>query len=263
MAHRITKLASQLAARPMSAQSATSALDMYGNEWRCADSTLAMQVAESRWRAEPAPWVAVDAPQGVTMVASDGDGFVWTSDGEGLWRMDGRKGAVNTPPEGNRDASPHAQSTAAFEDGFGSWIAFPREASGLPAGAIAALGRGEHSGWLQVTLADGTAHEVNVAPTAVAAGGDGNSSGFGEPLVRPAPTEPPAWTADWEEVARLPGGGNHDVFCAVLGGIVYVAGGLTDWCGLPPCHPFEFPVSPAGGRLWSQVGLPGRRPRLR
>ena len=38
MAHRITKLASQLAAsRPMSAQSATSALDMYGNEWRCAE----------------------------------------------------------------------------------------------------------------------------------------------------------------------------------------------------------------------------------
>ena len=163
------------------------------------------------------------------MVASDGDGFVWTSDGEGLWRMDGRKGAVNTPPQGNRSASPNVQSTAPFEAGFGSWIAFPRNESKLPSGVITSIARGEHSGWIQVTVADGSVYEVNVAPTAVAANGDGNSSGFGEPIVRPVPAEPPMWAADWLEVARLPGGGNHDVFCAVLDGIVYVAGGLTDW----------------------------------
>jgi hypothetical protein len=231
MAHRVAKLASQLVTDlPVSAQSSSSSLDMYGNEWRCCtDGTLSIQIAETRWRTQDAPWVTVDAPEDVTMVASDGDGFVWTSDGEGLWRMDGRKGAVNTPPQGNRSASPNVQSTAPFEAGFGSWIAFPRNESKLPSGGITSIARGEHSGWLQVTVADGSVHEVNVAPTAVAANGDGNSSGFGEPIVRPVPAEPPMWAADWLEVARLPGGGNHDVFCAVLDGIVYVAGGLTDW----------------------------------
>ena len=233
MAHRVSKLASQLVtSRPVSAQSAqstSSLLDMYGNEWRCVDGTVSIQIAETRWRATDGPWVAVDAPEGVSMVASDGDGFVWISDGDALWRMDGRKGAVNTPPQGNRDASPNSQSSARFEAGFGSWITFPRDGSQLPAGGITALARGKYSGWLQVTLVDGSSHELNVAPTAVIAGGDGNSSGFGKPIVRPAPTEPPASATDWLEVARLPGGGNHDVFCAVLNGIVYVAGGLTDW----------------------------------
>lgn len=229
MAHRVIKLASQLVtSRAVNAQSTTSSLDMYGNEWRCVDGTIYIQIAETRWRAQDAPWVAIDAPEGVSMVASDGDGFVWISDGEALWRMDGRKGAASTPPQGNRDAPPNSQSSARFEAGFGSWVTFPRNESQLPSGGIIALARGKYSGWLQVTLANGSSHELNVAPT-VAAGADGSSWGFGKPIVRPVSATAPAWAANWLEVARLPGGGNHDVFCAVLNGIVYVAGGLTDW----------------------------------
>ena len=126
--------------------------------------------------------------------------------------MDGRKGAVNTPP--GQPRLPNMQSTAPFEAGFGSWIVSTQR-SKLPPGGITSLARGHYSGWLQVTLADGSVYELNVAPTAVAADGDGNSSGFGEPKVRSVPAEPPTWAADWLEVARLPGGGNHDVFCAV------------------------------------------------
>jgi hypothetical protein len=36
---------------------------------------------------------------------------------------------------------------------------------------------------------------------------------------------PPAWAEHWREVARLPGGGNHDVSCAIVGDEVFVAGG--------------------------------------
>lgn len=229
-----------------SAGSAEESLDMYGNAWRCAGSgALEVQNADARWRDAPAGWQAVPpppnvAPGGCSMLAADGDGFVWCSDGAALWRMDGRKGAVNTPPQGTRSAAPNGQSTAPFEDGFGVWIPFPRAELPAAGAAIVSLGRAIYSGWAEVTMDDGSAVEVNVAPTAVAEDGDGASGGFGGAVVRPAATSPPAWTADWTEVSRLPGGGNHDVFCAVLDGIVYVAGGLTDWWGFPAdVHVFD------------------------
>ena len=222
-------------------------LDMYGNAWRLGGGGgIELQRADMRWRhAAPGAWVYVAHPAGSapTMLAAAGDGFVWCSDGAQLWRLDGRVGTVNTPA-GNRLRSPNAQSGEQFAEGFGVWAPFPRAELPAPGAPITALARAEYSGWLEVSLGGGVAVEVNVAPAAIADGGDGASGGFGSGVVRPAASSPPAWTEHWKEVGRLPGGGNHDVFCTLLDGIVYVAGGLTDWWGFPAdVHVFD--------ELWS------------
>jgi hypothetical protein len=237
-----------------SAAQATAAqveMDMYGNAWHVLSTGAIMRtdcyVSQ--------PWSLVEPPEGCEtcrLLCVDGEGYVWVSDGSGLWRLDSRNSDSNAPPqESGRGSAPTAQLPVAFSAGFGIWERFP--ASSLPAvggpGSIMSLARGGGDGWACLTFSDGTTLEVNVRPTAVTSSGDGVSGGFGEPIAR-QPTLP-SWSQHWREVARLPGGGNHDVFCAALGDEIFVAGGLTDWWGFPAAtHVFQelWAYNPAADR---------------
>jgi hypothetical protein len=216
-------------------------MDTYGNAWRIGEEGAIQRTdcyLVQPWRSIPSPGGV--APTGCTLLAADAEGFLWTSDGDGLWRLDGRNSASNTDPTTDgRPAAPTMQANVDFAPGFGTWEQFPRESAGLPAaGSITRLIRSPGDGWAQLTFSTGEVLEVNVRPTSADSEGDGSSAGFGEPISRTPP--PYAWTPNWQEVARLPGGGNHDVFCTELAGEVWVAGGLTDWWGFPAAtHVFD------------------------
>lgn len=176
----------------------------------------------------------------MAQLTADADGFIWVSDGQGLWRLDGRNSATNTDPtDDGRTAAPTTQADIEFAPGFGAWEHLTSPA--LPVGSkITRLARSPGEGWAMVSFSTGEILEVNVRPTSASSRGDGSSAGFGEPVSR-VPALCPTWTQSWQEVARLPGGGNHDVFCTEeYNGEIFVAGGLTDWWGFPAAtHVFD------------------------
>ena len=91
----------------------------------------------------------------MAQLTADADGFIWVSDGQGLWRLDGRNSATNTDPtDDGRTAAPTTQADIEFAPGFGAWEHLTSPA--LPVGSkITRLARSPGEGWAMVSFSTG------------------------------------------------------------------------------------------------------------
>ena len=74
--------------------------DTYGNVW-CARASGTIERTDYL---QLQPWSPVEPPAGsqvCNLLTCDVDGFIWISDGIGLWRFDGRNSASNADPQGD------------------------------------------------------------------------------------------------------------------------------------------------------------------
>jgi hypothetical protein len=237
------------------------AYDTQGNCWRI--SACGQQVERRDCYSRSTTWIPVDVvvgssggdePLGSPWVAlcTVATGLVYLTNGWRIWCLDGRRGPL--PTDVDQRTLPPTQadySGAGFAPGFG---VFADTCALLGGARVHQLGR-TCGGHLQITLAPGDMLEGLPMPV----GRDG------PPRVRlntrPLPP-PPTWNTSaggqrWREVARLPGGGNHDVSCVQCAGEVWVAGGIGNWVGFPAdVHLFEelWAYSPARD-AWRVVTL--------
>lgn len=217
--------------------------DTLGNTWRLLPNTgddsssndlhATMTIQRSDCYAKT-DWQVVPGPAGARTGAwvglvTDVAGILWLASRRGLWWLDGRRAALCTL-ETQRDAPPLTvdYSGLGFDAGFGQWR---NDGLRLPSDAtvhIVTLRRNV-AGVAHVLFSDGS--ELEAVCWAHAKGARGGSPTDGATL---RPTSPqPSWVGTWTEVARLPGGGNHDVVCTVCGDEIFVAGGITHWHGFP------------------------------
>ena len=212
--------------------SAKPAIDALGNAWRLCGNEI--QRADCYLRSTP--WSPVDAPGNShggpwISLATVAAGPIYLTDGDKLWAMDGRRGPDNTTPA-ERTSPPCVAdySGVGFAPGFGVWVD-----TGVTIveahGKITALDR-TLDGLLKISTSTGVELQAHAPRPTDGTGRDGTGGPKTGLVVLPL-QPPPEWTAHWREVARLPGGGNHDVSCAIIGEEVFVAGGIGDWVGFP------------------------------
>ena len=207
------------------------AIDVLGNAWRLRGDDI--QRADCYLRS--VPWTVVEPPDNArgrwVSLATVAAGPIYLTDGETLWAMDGRRGPENTTPA-QRTSPPCVAdySGVGFATGFGVWVdtgVIVAEAHGR----ITSLGR-TLDGLLKISTSSGVELQAHAPRPTVGTGRDGTGGAKTGLVVSPL-QPPPEWTTHWREVARLPGGGNHDVTCAIVGQEVFVAGGIGDWVGFP------------------------------
>ena len=206
------------------------AVDGLGNAWRLL-SDGAIQRADCYLRS--CPWTDVDPPDGaaaISSLATVAAGPVYATDGARIFALDGRRGPVNTTPE-QRTSPPSVAdfSGLGFDPGFGVWVDTGASVAGH--GRITALGR-TLDGLLKISTSSGAELQAHAPQPTDGTGRDGTGGPKTGLVVRPL-QPPPSWAEHWREIARLPGGGNHDVSCAIVGDEGFVAGGIGDWVGFP------------------------------
>eukprot|EP01050_Picozoa_sp_SAG11_P012123 SAG11_NODE_1329_length_5192_cov_3.608286_3_plen_592_part_00 len=216
------KTASQLRCSTVPGQ-VSGAHDTLGNCWRLDSDQQRIWRTDcylrSAWASVPKP----DSSHPLVALATISAGLTYLTDGERIWAIDGRRGVASTNPESRTSPPAEADySGLAFDPGFGVWT----ETGVRTDSPITALSR-THDGLLLITTAlarlEGIPHPVGR-----------NGPPRVELLTRDyGLSSEPGWKGRWREVARIPGGGNHDVACCLAAGEVFVAGGIGDWVGFP------------------------------
>ena len=224
--------------------------DLYANYWTLAGTgsqtellVLAANAADA-WQEVPLP---AGKPGDWNQVLADDNGMVWIGGRGGL-----------------RQLNPHAPAAG--------WQAIPGE-PGLRLAESTALALSP-DGVTMAGLASGQVFEVDLSTEgdislkvlsgdmavdgpvqAMVSDGEGNAWVVaGRKLYRIAPGGR-AWQQQWQALGRLPGG-NHDIFAAVLDGMLYTSGGATSGWGYPAQpHLFdELWVYDPGIDVWRVVG---------
>ena len=209
--------------------------DLYANYWTIAGTGMQTEVlvlsanSPEAWQTIPLP--KDSQPADWELILADDTGMVWIGGQGGLRYLD-----------------PHSPDTG--------WQTLPG-ASGLRLSAATALALSPN-GLTMAGLVSGQVIEIEVGGkvdlsicvlgegtpksgpvTALTSDSDGNIwVGNDSELCRISASRR-AWQKKWQALGRLPGG-NHDIFAAVLDGMLYTAGGATGGWGFPATpHVFD------------------------
>ena len=213
------------------------ALDVYGNQWSLADSTPGQRVLVLPANA-PDVWQSAWLPDGPwEHLLADAVGYVWVIGPHSRRRFCPRhmevgweNVAADLPAsEMQRGACPAPGETPAAVTAAG-YSPDELAAVGCASGELLELDTAVDGSLVVRSLAvlPGPVRCLHTDPSGAiwAATDDG--------LYRREPDDD-AWQNHWQrQPGRLPGGGNHDIFSAVCGDRLYVAGGWAGQWGLPP-----------------------------
>ena len=225
--------------------------DLYANYWALAGTGSQTELLVLAANA-PAAWQVVPLPEDSqaadwNLLLADDNGMMWIGGPGGLRQLDphtpdaGWKAVPGAP--GLHLAAPTA--LALSPDGLAM--------AGLGSGQVIEIDFGAEADISIRVLSEGVA-DLGPIET-LTRDGDGNVwVAAGNKLYRVAAGKR-AWQRQWQELGRLPGG-NHDIFAAVLDGMLYTSGGATSGWGYPAApHLFdELWVYDPGTDVWRVVG---------